>query len=90
MKTMTPQQITRIEAIIKQGRTKYVILNGVIGWGLLTATLFVIWTYFTKTQISPKDVIIPFILFPIGGIFWGLFMWHYFKRRIESSPRDQK
>lgn len=81
---MTPQQITRVEATIKKGKTRYVVLNGVIGWGLLTATLFVTWKYLTNSRIDYRDIIIPFIIFPIAGMLWGLSMWYHLKRRFDS------
>jgi len=90
MKTLTPRQIARIEAILKKGKARYVILNGIIGWGLFSAILFIIWTHFTKSQMTPSDIIIPFVVFPAGGICWGLSMWHYFKRRIESEIGNSK
>ena len=90
MKTMTPQQLARVETILKKGKARYVILHGVFGWGLLTAILFIIFTHFTKNQITRSDIIIPFVLFPIGGIFWGLSMWYYFKRRFETQSHNPK
>lgn len=85
MKTLTPQQLTRIEANFKRGKVKYIILHGVVGWGLLSATLFVIFTYLTEGKSSPRDIILPFILFPISGIWWGLWAWRESKRAIDRA-----
>ena len=70
---------------VDTGKTRYILLHGVLGWGLLTASLFIIWTFFTKENMTTADIVIPFILFPISGIFWGASMWTRLKRR---APRD--
>ncbi|MBK9989223.1 MAG: hypothetical protein IPP19_00425 [Verrucomicrobia bacterium] len=58
-------------------RRRFIIRFGVIGWGLTTAVLFTAWTAYSKENVRTLDLVLPFILFPIGGIAWGYFMWAF-------------
>jgi len=67
---------------------KYVVLLGILFWGLVTASLFSLLypiiklgltTVFNNPSIYWQFIvrISPnvFIYFPIGGFLWGLLMW---------------
>jgi hypothetical protein len=64
----------RWEKTRAMGETRFVWLVGVLGWGLLTATLV------SGLMIGFRDrsmTIIPFafVVFPIWGYFWGVRFW---------------
>jgi len=60
----------------KLGRTQYVLRFGVLGWGIPTAILFsLIQGYRFGWDGFLFQLIPALILFPIGGIFFGRFMW---------------
>lgn len=75
----------RLAKTIAMGRTRYILLFGVLGWGLLTAALFTVWIYFRMGPLNLVKLVLPFILFPIGGYFWGAFMWSTMKKRFDRS-----
>ncbi len=80
---MTKQD--KLTKIIALGKTRYIVQYGVLGWGLATAALFSAWMCYSKGSVRPVDVIAPFILFPLGGIGWGAFMWNYFKKKHDQT-----
>jgi hypothetical protein len=60
----------------KLGRTRYVLRFGVLGWGIPTAILFSLVQGYRFGWDGFLFQLIPaLILFPIGGIFFGRFMW---------------
>jgi hypothetical protein len=50
----------RLEKIMAAGKTRYVVLQGVIGWGWLTATLVSGWSFYAKESMSTSQVVIIF------------------------------
>ena len=74
----------RLAKIIALGKKRYILLHGMLGWGLLTASLVTIWSFYTKEKMTTAEVIIPFVVFPIGGIFWGAWMWSIMKKKYSA------
>ena len=75
----------RTARIITLGKKRFIVLYGVLGWGLLTAALFTAETFYFKGRVDGTDIVIPFILFPMGGLFWGAFVWSLAKKRYDDS-----
>ena len=73
---------------VNPGKTRYILIHGVLGWGLLTASLFSIWTFFTKGNITTAEIVVAFVLFPISGLFWGASMWSRLKRKAQRDISD--
>ncbi|MEK4511954.1 hypothetical protein EJP82_17550 [Paenibacillus anaericanus] len=81
---MDEKAAERWDDIRAKGRNHFIINTGVIRWGLGTAILFsIIVTYMNKgaagitftDQDFLRNFIISLIIFPIGGYFWGAWMW---------------
>ncbi len=68
----------------QMGRNRFILFYGVFGWGVLTALLSTLWMYF----LIRDDVLILFvtsiILFPIGGYFWGYYMWRLSEKKYRQ------
>jgi hypothetical protein len=81
----------KLTKLIALGKTRYVVRYGVLGWGLGTAALFTAWTCFSKESIRTVDVVLPVVLFPLGGIVWGSFMWAAMKKKhADATASDSK
>jgi hypothetical protein len=80
----------RIPKIIARGKARFIFTRGVLGWGLLTASLFVGWTLLAKKSISPREVVLAYTMFPLGGIFWGTCMWARIKRSFDNREGGKK
>lgn len=67
--------------IRERGRKRFVLLYGVLGWGVPTALLFTIWNGFAEGWDGLlAKLLISLVIFPIGGIFWGMLMWAFLER----------
>ncbi|MEN9491217.1 MAG: hypothetical protein RJA63_1666 [Pseudomonadota bacterium] len=72
-----------------KGEKRFVWVNGVLGWGLLTATLFSAFMV-GFNDASWATILVAFLIFPAGGYFWGVAVWRiaegqYAKDRAAAS-----
>jgi hypothetical protein len=66
----------------------FVFLHGVLGWGIPTAILFKLIMLFLEGLPFTDELIIALIMFPIGGVFFGLLMWFVMKRTYNKSQTE--
>jgi hypothetical protein len=71
------------------GPWRFIILWGVIAWGLPTAVLF---SLVMSLALGDTDFlqVLPtaLVAFPIGGAVWGAVMWALLVRRWRSLDQD--
>lgn len=85
------RQLGRWSTLREKGFRRFVLIYGVLGWGLSTG---VIWAL-TMSLLGWSDlrVVLPtaMVLFPIVGWAWGAFMWWFmellFQRHALSGKR---
>ena len=77
----------QLAKLIARGKWHFILVRGVLGWGVLTAALYSMFMFFTVKDCNAGRVLVAFILFPVGGIFWGAFMWWFFRRRFDRLKR---
>ena len=71
------------EKIREAGRASFVLRYGVLAWGVTTALLF---TLIQALRQGADEVNVPLtlassmLLFPLGGVLWGHFMWWFCER----------
>ena len=70
------------------GKTRFVLLFGVAGWGLLTALLFSMIPLLFGNSFDWFRAALAFVLFPVGGIFWGTYMWSHMEKRYAAGPKE--
>ena len=73
--------VSKLEKIITNGKLNYVLVHGVLGWGVVTALLFSLLRHFTIAPQSVGSVSINLIVFSIGGLIFGLVMWTVLKNK---------
>ena len=87
---MTTSPSTQRKSI---GRTRFILYFGVLGFGLLSATLFVSLSLDTKEDLSTAQIVIPFIAFPLSGVAWGAVMWSILsnssKPKNDDAPKEE-
>ena len=54
---------------------RFILMKGVIGWGIPTALLFVVLQYLLHQDTAPQHMLRAFIVFALGGIPYGAFLW---------------
>jgi hypothetical protein len=66
----------------KMGRSRFVLLYGILGWGIPTAILFTLLQSYQNGWDGFLFELIPaLVIFPIGGYVWGRVMWKFLERR---------
>ncbi|WP_207952245.1 hypothetical protein [Paenibacillus turpanensis] len=95
---MNEKQMRRWERKRSNGKWSFVILSGMLGWGIPTAILFTIFTFildhgFQWEQIGSdfwETAVTSLIVFPLGGIGWGLIMWFIMERSYAQANNKMK
>ncbi len=88
---MKETQRNKWERTRVKGKKNYIFYNGIIGWGIPTAILFTfISSYLENSSIILnqaffKSLLSSIVIFSIGGIFFGLWTWHWTERIYKNS-----
>lgn len=87
MRQMTDAQIERWGTTRAGGKKRFIWLQGVLGWGVLTAVLVALLQKWLgpDTHHFGKDLLIGLIIYPIGGYFWGWSMWALTERSYSKT-----
>lgn len=80
------------EKIRGKGKKHFILYRGMIGWGITTGILFSIINTIMIEGIKGVTIgdiigklIISIIAFPIGGYFWGLWVWNIQEKKYKKS-----
>lgn len=79
----------KIESLFRRGKRRYVLLHGVVMWGIFTATLVLMIRVAMGEELTAASIAINYIVFPIGGIFYGLAMWEWLKKRYKRMEAER-
>ena len=63
-----------------KGKWNYILIYGVLGWGVGTGILFSLVFPLVTEAMGDKAPFLPvfagsIVLFPLGGVAWGYWMW---------------
>ncbi len=90
MAKMTEKQHARWAITRQRGRFRFILILGVLIWGIGTAVLFSIFMAAQRGfDHFVWDLGLALILFPIGGYFWGSWMWRFNERQFAESRQDR-
>lgn len=83
---MKQKKLDKLIEVSKIVKKKYVIKYGVLRWGLPMAIIFSLKSVINNTELGEmiEGIIISSIVFPIGGIFFGLITWDLTQRYISK------
>ncbi|MGE5672316.1 MAG: hypothetical protein ACM3XM_00305 [Mycobacterium leprae] len=88
---MNDKQRARRERILAGGKWRYVLLYGVLGWGLtcwfIVQGLTLLWNYYSHAQDWPhfiRGAAIDLVIWPVFGIWWGISLWNGMVRQHNS------
>ena len=84
VKFMSQKKSEKLKALVKKGKWSYVFKHGVLGWGVPTAILWSTIMHFIDSIPFTESIFLALVLFPIGGLFWGLFMWFFINREFSK------
>ncbi len=76
--------------IRQRGPAHFILVWGVLGWGVLTAAMFTVFkSVGLSDPMSANEVLVAFTVGPLMGILWGWCMWGYSESRyLRRSPSD--
>lgn len=92
---MSPKQIRRWAKTRQMGRTRFVWLIGVLGWGLISGLCFPLviavvgsaYPVVPGWERYPVNLAMSLLLFPIGGYFFGVCTWWVTEREYQRATR---
>lgn len=88
---MKQAELEKWEKFRKNGRKNYVIKIGVLSWGVSTAILWsVIMHIMHPQELWYVRPLIALVLFPIGGIFFGLWTWKINEKKYNDALKSKK
>ena len=77
-------QLAKWQEIRERGFWRFVLLRGVLTWGLGTALLYCLIMWLVSDQDIRLLLPISLVIFPIVGIFWGAFVWWFAERKFKQ------
>lgn len=78
----------KLEGLLAKGKWRYIVLHGVLGWGIITALLYSTLMFWINSTTSLQSIAINLLLFPVTGFFWGLFSWRIINRRRQTLSQS--
>lgn len=76
------RRLEKTERLRRMGRRTYILRYGVILWGGLTGLLWAAAMPFVVENWSFWiGLVLALVGFPIGGYFWGAWMWRNMERQ---------
>jgi hypothetical protein len=87
---MTDDQLARWEKTRKMGRTRYVWLVGVPGWGVAVgSTWAVAMAAMQGWDRLPTLLALALVGFPIGGYFFGAWVWKASESQYQKAKAGE-
>jgi hypothetical protein len=71
-----------------RGKARFVLIRGVLGWGMTTFVLIGLYRVFVnhdRSYLNPISLFIGLIAWSIGGALWGLAMWRTGQNFLRSG-----
>jgi hypothetical protein len=88
------RQLESYESLMAMPKWKYILIYGVLAWGLILAivvSLVNIWMEKDSfSHMIRNDLGGNLVGFPIGGIFFGLFMRAFLPRQIKKLKAKEQ
>jgi hypothetical protein len=86
---MSQKNLEKWAKIRQTGRSRFVWLYCVVGWGLTTGAVWAVLMAFEKGWPElPMFLILGLIGFPIGGFFLGRWMWKRNERDFNNASQN--
>ncbi len=73
----------RLEKLLSRGRWYFVLVRGVLFFGVGTAVLLTAWEYWQEGKPFLESLIERLPVFLLSGIFFGLFLWYHLNRQYK-------
>jgi hypothetical protein len=86
-----PKDLQRWEETRKKGKWPFVLLNGMLAWGL---PMFAVMTFVVNRKadrpLSPGLIAISAVVWALGGCCFGLAVWTMSERKYQKYLRESQ
>jgi len=81
-----PPELKKWEAKRKGGRLRFMMLTGVLGWGLPMFILmtFVVDHWWKGHPLTQQGMLVPAVVWFVSGLFFGWVIWGLSERRYKA------
>ena len=86
---MKKTQKERLQKTIAKGKIRFIVVDGMLGWGLLTGILFSLSIHFFGSPMDANAIVLSLILFAFGGVIWGHFVWVGLEKALAKEIEKQ-
>ncbi len=87
---MNEKQLKKWEKIRNKGKMRFILVNGVVYWGVFTALL---WSFFmAKMSGTPflSYFCVAIIMFPVGGLAFGFLVWKMSEKKYLTAKGNSE
>lgn len=89
MDSLKEKRIKRWAIIREKGKMRFILIYGVLGWGLGTGILFCLIEWLLEPSFDAKsDIPTAIIAFLLGGVGYGWWIWKENEKLFQSSLTD--
>jgi hypothetical protein len=81
----------RLKEIIKKGKWNFVLIDGMLRWGIIMTIFFLLFQKFVfNWEIDSFTIISTLVIFLIGGLVWGLWVWNRIEKQRKTRPKKAR
>ncbi len=78
------------QSIRLKGKRNFILIRGVIGWGGMTAALWLIFSQISGSPLPISIIVAGIIFLPAAGGIWGWMVWNSSERQFKHYQEKQK
>ncbi len=87
---MNEKQIRQWSETRKKGRRRFILVNGVLGWGVMTGVLWSLFMAMTQGwEKLPAYLAFGLIGFPLGGLAFGAIVWSMSEKKYAAVKAEE-
>ncbi|MCL1067606.1 hypothetical protein L2735_12440 [Shewanella olleyana] len=74
----------KLESLIAGGKWRFILLHGVLGWGISTAFVISLIDHFLLNTQLINSFTQALLIYPVAGLLFGLIMWAMIKNEYRK------
>ncbi len=89
MSNLKATKIARLQKLIAKGKWHFVIVYGVLGWGISTALLVTLIQTSISSSSFIEQISTALVIYPVSGLAFGFVLWmmvnNQYNKLVSSS-----
>jgi len=86
---MNKTQLERLERQLSKGKPHFILVWGVIFWGIPVAIVSKLGLHFLGKRLFFDGLISWLIIFAISGVFYGMWLWSFQNKKYKKAKSEQ-